>query len=105
MQDTGAGYAIESFVRSSWLSIVGAIVLTALVWGYVLLGSPGMNKDLRNPLAARPWPRIGKGRRRPLMLQRVTALGLIFLTLWFVFTVVSLAHADFGTARATLAKP
>ncbi|WP_448097325.1 succinate dehydrogenase, cytochrome b556 subunit [Luteibacter yeojuensis] len=39
VQDTGAGYAIETFIRSSWLSIVGAIVLTALVWGYVLLGA------------------------------------------------------------------
>jgi succinate dehydrogenase / fumarate reductase cytochrome b subunit len=38
-QDAGAGYAVVSFVRSSWLAIVAAIVLTALVWGYVLMGS------------------------------------------------------------------
>ncbi|SEV94711.1 succinate dehydrogenase, cytochrome b556 subunit [Luteibacter sp. 329MFSha] len=38
-QDAGAGYAVQSFIRSSWMSIVGAVVLTALVWAYVLTGS------------------------------------------------------------------
>lgn len=38
VQDTGKGYAIESFVRSSWLSIIAAIVLTVAVWVYVLAG-------------------------------------------------------------------
>lgn len=36
IQDTGAGYAIPQFVRSSWLSVIGSIVLTLLVWAYVL---------------------------------------------------------------------
>jgi succinate dehydrogenase / fumarate reductase cytochrome b subunit len=36
VQDTGAGYAIPQFVRSSWLSIVGSVVLVIVVWGYVL---------------------------------------------------------------------
>lgn len=36
IQDAGAGYAIQQFVRSSWLSVIGSILLTALVWGYVL---------------------------------------------------------------------
>ncbi|PWK92937.1 succinate dehydrogenase, cytochrome b556 subunit [Fulvimonas soli] len=35
-QDGGMGYAIPQFVRSSWLSIVGSIVLTLVVWAYVL---------------------------------------------------------------------
>jgi succinate dehydrogenase / fumarate reductase cytochrome b subunit len=38
LQDTGAGYAVASFVRSSWISIIASIVLTVLVWGYVLAG-------------------------------------------------------------------
>ena len=37
IQDAGAGYEIPQFVRSSWLSIVGSIVLTVLVWTYVLM--------------------------------------------------------------------
>lgn len=35
-QDGGMGYAIPQFVRSSWLSIIGSIVLTIIVWAYVL---------------------------------------------------------------------
>ncbi|MGA0585758.1 succinate dehydrogenase, cytochrome b556 subunit [Dyella sp. KRB-257] len=36
VQDTGAGYAIPQFVRSSWLSVIGSLVITLLVWAYVL---------------------------------------------------------------------
>lgn len=36
VQDTGAGYGIPQFVRSSWLSVIGSLVLTALVWAVVL---------------------------------------------------------------------
>jgi len=36
LQDGGMGYAIPQFVRSSWLSIIVSIVLTVLVWAYVL---------------------------------------------------------------------
>ncbi|HTV86590.1 MAG TPA: succinate dehydrogenase, cytochrome b556 subunit [Dyella sp.] len=36
VQDAGAGYAISQFVRSSWASVVVSIVLTLLVWAYVL---------------------------------------------------------------------
>ena len=35
-QDGGMGYAIPQFVRSSWLSIIGSIVLAIIVWAYVL---------------------------------------------------------------------
>jgi succinate dehydrogenase / fumarate reductase cytochrome b subunit len=37
VQDTGAGYAITSFVRSSWTTIIGSLVLTLLIWAWVLL--------------------------------------------------------------------
>ncbi|RDS86549.1 succinate dehydrogenase, cytochrome b556 subunit [Dyella psychrodurans] len=36
VQDAGAGYAISQFVRSSWLSVIISMVLTLLVWVYVL---------------------------------------------------------------------
>ena len=36
VQDAGYGYAIPEFVRSSWLSVVGSLVLVALAWGVVL---------------------------------------------------------------------
>lgn len=36
LQDAGWGYEIPQFVRSSWLSVIGSLVLTVLVWAYVL---------------------------------------------------------------------
>lgn len=36
VQDTGAGYAIPQFVRSSWLSVIVSLVLVILVWAWVL---------------------------------------------------------------------
>jgi succinate dehydrogenase / fumarate reductase cytochrome b subunit len=36
VQDAGAGYTIVQFVRSSWLSVIGSLVLTLIVWAYVL---------------------------------------------------------------------
>ncbi len=36
IQDGGAGFEIPQFVRSSWLSAIGSVVLTAAVWAYVL---------------------------------------------------------------------
>ncbi|MGH8085814.1 MAG: succinate dehydrogenase, cytochrome b556 subunit [Lysobacter sp.] len=32
LQDAGLGFRIESFVRNSWISVVGSLVLTALIW-------------------------------------------------------------------------
>lgn len=37
LQDAGLGFEIPQFLRSSWLSIVGSVVLTVLVWAYVLM--------------------------------------------------------------------
>jgi succinate dehydrogenase / fumarate reductase, cytochrome b subunit len=36
VQDAGLGYEIPQFVRSSWLSVWGSVLLTLLVWAYVL---------------------------------------------------------------------
>ena len=37
VQDAGHGYAIPDFVRSSWISIIGSVVLVVLVWAIVLM--------------------------------------------------------------------
>ena len=36
VQDAGHGYAVPDFVRSSWISIIGSVVLVVLVWAIVL---------------------------------------------------------------------
>lgn len=37
IQDSGTGYTIPQFVRSSWLSAICSVVLTVLVWAYILM--------------------------------------------------------------------
>ena len=32
LQDAGYGYAIDSFIRSSWISVFGSLALTAAIW-------------------------------------------------------------------------
>lgn len=36
-QDMGLGYTIEAFVRNSWLSIIGSLVLAVAICGYVAI--------------------------------------------------------------------
>ena len=36
VQDAGHGYPVADFVRNSWISIIGSVVLVALVWAMVL---------------------------------------------------------------------
>jgi len=36
-QDFAIGTSIPAFVRSSWLSVIGSLVITALIWTYVLM--------------------------------------------------------------------
>jgi succinate dehydrogenase / fumarate reductase, membrane anchor subunit len=64
-----------------------------------------MKKDLRNPLARARGLGSAKDGVNHWVVQRVTAVGLIFLMLWFIGTLLSILHADYETARATLAKP
>ncbi len=37
IHDAGLGYEIPQFVRSSWLSVAGSIVLTAATWAWVMM--------------------------------------------------------------------
>ncbi|MDN5924234.1 MAG: succinate dehydrogenase, cytochrome b556 subunit, partial [Xanthomonadales bacterium] len=37
LQDAGMGFAIEQFVRNSWLVVIGSLVLTAAIWAWVIL--------------------------------------------------------------------
>jgi succinate dehydrogenase / fumarate reductase cytochrome b subunit len=38
VQDFGHGFSIPAFVRSSWLSIIGSFVITAIIWIAALNG-------------------------------------------------------------------
>ncbi len=38
LQDAGLGYAAAAFVRNSWLTVIGSLLLTILVWAWALPG-------------------------------------------------------------------
>jgi succinate dehydrogenase / fumarate reductase cytochrome b subunit len=38
VQDFAIGFSIPAFIRSSWLSVIGSLVITLLVWAYVMFG-------------------------------------------------------------------
>jgi len=61
--------------------------------------------DLRNPLKRARALGSAQSGAGHWWTQRVTAAALVVLGLWFVITVLCLLHADFATARATVAKP
>jgi succinate dehydrogenase / fumarate reductase membrane anchor subunit len=62
-------------------------------------------KDLRHPLKRARGLGSAQSGVGHWWTQRVTAAALVLLGLWFVITVLSLLHADFATAKATVAKP
>ncbi|MEO7431205.1 MAG: succinate dehydrogenase, cytochrome b556 subunit [Dokdonella sp.] len=38
LQDAGWGYKPEQFVRNGWISTIGSLAATALLWGFVVWG-------------------------------------------------------------------
>lgn len=36
VQDAGYGFSIPDFVRSGWLSVIGSLLLTGVIWGFVI---------------------------------------------------------------------
>ena len=41
VQDAGFAYKIQSFVRNSWVSVIGSLVLTALIWIVAMMSRGG----------------------------------------------------------------
>ncbi|MGH8026060.1 MAG: succinate dehydrogenase, cytochrome b556 subunit [Pseudoxanthomonas sp.] len=35
VQDAGFGFSIPAFIRNGWLSVIGSLLLTGIVWGLV----------------------------------------------------------------------
>jgi succinate dehydrogenase / fumarate reductase membrane anchor subunit len=61
--------------------------------------------DLRNPLKRARGLGSAQAGVGHWWVQRVTAVALVVLGLWFVALVLSLLHADYATARAAVARP
>ena len=62
-------------------------------------------KDRRDPLKVARGLGSSQSGVGHWWAQRVTAVALALLGVWFVLTVLCLLHADYATARAAVAKP
>lgn len=62
-------------------------------------------RDFRTPVSRARGLGSGKTGTGHFWWQRVTAVALVPLVLWLVFTLVSFVGADLDTVRATLARP
>jgi succinate dehydrogenase / fumarate reductase membrane anchor subunit len=61
--------------------------------------------DLQTPLKRARGLGSAKHGTQHFIVQRVTAVALIPLTLWTVFLVLALVRADFASARAIVHQP
>lgn len=64
-----------------------------------------MSEGFRTPLKSALG--LGSARHgvRHFIAQRLTALALIGLVVWFLWIVLTLLHADYQTARAVVGQP
>lgn len=64
-----------------------------------------MNSDLRSPLNRARGLGSAKDGLHHWWAQRLTALALIPLVIWFAISLVMLSGADYGMVRAWIASP
>ncbi|WCE03543.1 succinate dehydrogenase, hydrophobic membrane anchor protein [Pseudoxanthomonas sp. JBR18] len=62
-------------------------------------------KQFRTPLKTARGLGSAKQGLHHWLVQRYTAVALVFLALWFVYFVVGLIHADYLAATDAIAKP
>jgi succinate dehydrogenase / fumarate reductase membrane anchor subunit len=64
-----------------------------------------MSADLRTPIKIARGLGSAKHGAHHFMVQRITAVALLGLGLWFVWIVLSMLHMDYVAARALIAQP
>lgn len=64
-----------------------------------------MNAPLRNPLKQARGLGSAQAGVGHWWIQRVTAVALVVLVPWLVFTLLGLVHADYASAKQTLGRP
>ena len=64
-----------------------------------------MSADLRSPIKIAQGLGSAKSGAHHFMVQRITAVALIGLGLWFVWIALSMLHMYYAGARALIAQP
>ncbi|GAB3092005.1 succinate dehydrogenase, hydrophobic membrane anchor protein [Lysobacter terrae] len=63
------------------------------------------NNRLRTPLKTARGLGSAKDGTHHFVLQRITAVALVFLSLYVLWLIISLVGADYGSVRAAVARP
>ncbi|MFC3551780.1 succinate dehydrogenase, hydrophobic membrane anchor protein [Lysobacter cavernae] len=63
------------------------------------------NDKLRNPLKTARGLGSAKDGTHHFIVQRITAIALVFLSIYVLWLIVSLVGADYATVRAKVANP
>lgn len=61
--------------------------------------------DLRTPIKIARGLGSAKHGAHHFMVQRITAVALMGLCIWFVWIVLTMLHADYAAAHALIARP
>lgn len=61
--------------------------------------------DLRTPIKIARGLGSAKHGAHHFMVQRITAVALLGLCIWFVWIVLTMLHADYAAAHALIARP
>ena len=64
-----------------------------------------MSAELRTPIKIASGLGSAKHGAHHFMVQRITAVALLGLGLWFVWIVLSMLHMDYAAARSLIAQP
>jgi succinate dehydrogenase / fumarate reductase, membrane anchor subunit len=64
-----------------------------------------MSAELRTPLARVRGLGSARGGTHHWIVQRLTAVGLVPLTIWFLWSALQLVGGDYADARSFLAQP
>ncbi|HJT96674.1 MAG TPA: succinate dehydrogenase, hydrophobic membrane anchor protein [Rhodanobacteraceae bacterium] len=64
-----------------------------------------MSQHFRTPIKVARGLGSAQAGSHHFMVQRLTAVALIALGLWFVWIVLEMLHMDYAAARALIAKP
>ena len=105
--DVGYGFERRARRRSGWLVVAGAVVLTAAPWHIRFISRIDgcSTMSLRSPLGRVLGMGSAKDGTGNWWAQRVSAVALVPLALWFLVSLMSLHSLDYASVRAWFAHP
>ena len=106
--DTVHGFELRSIYISGWTVVVSSVALTVIAWVISLLiaGWHPMNRrSFRSPLARALGLGSAKSGAQHWWAQRVSAIALVPLCLWFVVSIVTHAGSDYAVFVAWIRTP